>query len=294
MRSTNSCVRHRSNLRPISTSRAASTNPYRCSRAPGGTRCGLRSGRSRDNLSPPQWTDHVEQHFLQTRARRCSYLDTRKPVNTARNLIVDQVSQAGVVAVIRLKDPDKLHAVIDAIAQGGIRAVEVTMTVPGAVELIRQLALTMPPELLLGAGTVVDRETAIRVIDSGAQFVVSPVFRTAVIEACHERGVPAMPGCFTPTEILDAWDAGADVVKVFPATALGPTFFKDVRGPLPHVKLMPTGGVTLDNAGDWIRAGAVAVGVGTALLDANAIASGDYATLRTNAERIVANVNSAR
>ena len=103
-----------------------------------------------------------------------------------------------------------------------------------------------------------------------------------------------MPGCFTPTEILDAWDAGADIVKVFPATSLGPSFFKDVRGPLPHVKLMPTGGVTLDNAGDWIRAGAVAVGIGTALLDAAAIASSNYGLLRANAERVVANVESAR
>jgi 2-dehydro-3-deoxyphosphogluconate aldolase/(4S)-4-hydroxy-2-oxoglutarate aldolase len=103
-----------------------------------------------------------------------------------------------------------------------------------------------------------------------------------------------MPGCFTPTEILNAWDGGADVVKVFPATALGPGFFKDVRGPLPHVKLMPTGGVTLDNAGEWIRAGAVAVGVGTALLDGTAIAAGDYATLKANAERIVASVRAAR
>jgi 2-dehydro-3-deoxyphosphogluconate aldolase/(4S)-4-hydroxy-2-oxoglutarate aldolase len=103
-----------------------------------------------------------------------------------------------------------------------------------------------------------------------------------------------MPGCFSPTEILEAWEAGADVVKVFPATALGPGFFKDVRGPLPQVKMMPTGGVTLDNAGDWIRAGAVAVGVGTALLDAKAIAAGDYKTLRANAERIVANVRGAK
>ena len=198
------------------------------------------------------------------------------------------------MAVIRLKEPDRLRAVVDAIADGGIRAIEVTMTVPGAVTMIRELARTMPAGFILGAGTVLDRETALAVMDAGAQFVVSPVFRTSVIDACHERGIAAMPGCFTPTEILGAWDAGADVVKVFPATALGPAFFKDVRGPLPQVKLMPTGGVSLDNAGDWIRAGAVAVGVGTALLDPRAIASGDYATLRANAERIVASVRGAR
>ena len=211
-----------------------------------------------------------------------------------RTDIVTAIEEAGVVAVIRLKEPDKLRAVVEAIGQGGIRAIEVTMTVPGAVELISQLAPTMPPGFILGAGTVLDPETAQQVIDAGAQFVVSPVFRRGVIDACHERDVAAMPGCFTPTEILDAWDAGADVVKVFPATSLGPNFFKDVRGPLPHVKLMPTGGVSLDNAGDWIRAGAVAVGVGTALLDSKAIASGDYAVLRANAERIVGSVRAAR
>ena len=212
----------------------------------------------------------------------------------ARTDIVTAIEEAGVVAVIRLQEPDKLRAVVEAIGQGGIRAIEVTMTVPGAVELIRQLAPTLPAGFILGAGTVLDPETAQQVIDAGAQFVVSPVFRRGVIDACHDRGVAVMPGCFTPTEILDAWDAGADVVKVFPATSLGPNFFKDVRGPLPHVKLMPTGGVSLDNAGDWIRAGAVAVGVGTALLDIKAITSGDYAVLRANAERIVAGVRAAR
>jgi 2-dehydro-3-deoxyphosphogluconate aldolase / (4S)-4-hydroxy-2-oxoglutarate aldolase len=208
--------------------------------------------------------------------------------------IVGAIERAGIVAIIRMKEPEKVRAVIDAIAEGGVRVLEVTMTVPGAVDLIRRLAPTLPAGFIFGAGTVVDPETVSRVVDAGAQFVVSPVFRQPIIGACHARGVPAMPGCFTPTEILNAWDDGADVVKVFPATALGPGFFKDVRGPLPHVKMMPTGGVSLDNAGEWIRAGAVAVGVGTALLDAKAIAAGDYGVLRANAERIVANVRSAR
>jgi 2-dehydro-3-deoxyphosphogluconate aldolase / (4S)-4-hydroxy-2-oxoglutarate aldolase len=211
-----------------------------------------------------------------------------------RDSIVAAVEQSGIVAIIRMKEPDKVRAVVDAIAEGGIRTLEVTMTVPGAVELIRQLAPTLPSGFVLGAGTVLDAETVARVADAGARFVVSPVFRPAVIAACHARDVAAMPGCFTPTEILEAWDAGADVVKVFPATALGPSYLKDVRAPLPQVKLMPTGGVTLDNAGEWIRAGAVAVGVGTALLDAKAVAAGDYRTLRANAERIVASVRAAR
>ena len=166
--------------------------------------------------------------------------------------IVRQIEQLGIVAVIRLRDPAKLRAVVDAIVAGGVRALEVTMTVPGAVELIRGLAPTLPEGFLLGAGTVIDAATARAVIDAGAQFVISPVFRREVIEACHERGVPAAPGCFTPTEILDAHEAGADIVKVFPATALGPQYIKDVRAPLPQVKLMPTGGMTQDNGGDWI------------------------------------------
>jgi 2-dehydro-3-deoxyphosphogluconate aldolase / (4S)-4-hydroxy-2-oxoglutarate aldolase len=211
-----------------------------------------------------------------------------------RRTLVEQVEQLGIVAIIRMKDPGKVRAVFDAIGEGGVRVIEVTMTVPGAVELIRQLAASLPEGFVLGAGTVLDAETARQVIDAGARFVVSPVFRRDVIAACHAQDAAVMPGCFTPTEILDAWDMGADIVKVFPATALGPTFIKDVRGPLPQVKLMPTGGVTLDNAGDWIRAGAVAVGVGTALLDTAAIAGGNYAALRANAAKIVAGVRAAR
>jgi 2-dehydro-3-deoxyphosphogluconate aldolase/(4S)-4-hydroxy-2-oxoglutarate aldolase len=208
--------------------------------------------------------------------------------------VTAQVEALGIVAVIRLKDPATLRAVVDAIAEGGVRALEVTMTVPRAVELIRELAAALPEGFLLGAGTVTDPATARAVIDAGASFVVGPVFRPDVIAACHERDVPVMPGCFSPTEILAAHDSGADIVKVFPATMLGPQFIKDVRAPLPQVKLMPTGGVTLDNAGDWIRAGAVAVGVGSALLDATAIESGRYDVIIANARRVVRSVATAR
>jgi 2-dehydro-3-deoxyphosphogluconate aldolase/(4S)-4-hydroxy-2-oxoglutarate aldolase len=204
--------------------------------------------------------------------------------------VVQALEANGVVAVIRMKEPEKLRAVVNALAEGGVRALEVTMTVPRAIEMIGELAPTLPAGFLLGAGTVLDAETARLAILAGAQFVVGPVFRPEVIAMCHRYDVAAMPGCFTPTEILAAWEAGADIVKVFPATALGPGFIKDVRGPLPQVKLMPTGGVTLDNAGEWIKAGAVAVGVGTALLDAKAIAAGAYDVITANARRIVANV----
>jgi 2-dehydro-3-deoxyphosphogluconate aldolase/(4S)-4-hydroxy-2-oxoglutarate aldolase len=211
-----------------------------------------------------------------------------------RSTTVRALEALGVVAVIRLKDAGKLRDVVDALARGGVRALEVTMTVPGAVDLIRRLAPGLPEGFLLGAGTVLDPDTAGAVIDAGATFVVSPVFRPDVIRACHERGTAALPGCLTPTEILAAHEYGADIVKVFPATSLGPQFIKDVRAPLPQVKLMPTGGVTLDNAGDWIRAGAVAVGLGSALVEAAAIERGAFDVIEANARRVVANVAAAR
>jgi 2-dehydro-3-deoxyphosphogluconate aldolase / (4S)-4-hydroxy-2-oxoglutarate aldolase len=215
-------------------------------------------------------------------------------VAQGRAATVAGIEACGAVAVIRMKEPEKLRAVADALADGGVRALEVTMTVPRALAMIEELAPRLPAGFLLGAGTVLDAETARLAILAGASFVVSPVFRPEVITTCHRYDVAVMPGCYTPTEILAAWDAGADLVKVFPATSLGPGFFRDVRGPLPQVKLMPTGGVSLDNAGDWIRAGAVAVGVGTALLDTKAIASGDYGVITANARRLVASVQSAR
>jgi 2-dehydro-3-deoxyphosphogluconate aldolase / (4S)-4-hydroxy-2-oxoglutarate aldolase len=217
-----------------------------------------------------------------------------RAMSTQQQAVTAAIEHAGVVAVIRMQEPDRLRGVIDALADGGVRALEVTMTVPGAIELIQDLSSTLSSDFLLGAGTVLDVQTAARVIDAGARFVVSPILRPAIIDICHRNGVAALPGCFSPTEILTAWESGADIVKVFPATALGPSFFTDVRGPLPQLKLMPTGGVTLDNAGDWIRAGAVAVGVGTALLDRAAIAAGNYAVVRVNAARIVAGVRAAR
>jgi 2-dehydro-3-deoxyphosphogluconate aldolase/(4S)-4-hydroxy-2-oxoglutarate aldolase len=146
----------------------------------------------------------------------------------------------------------------------------------------------------LGGFYVFNLESARAVIDAGARFIVAPVFRPEVVDICHERGVAVCPGCFSPTEILDAHDRGADIVKVFPATALGPQYIKDIRAPMPQLKLMPTGGVTLDNAGDWIRAGAVAVGVGSALLDAVAIDEGRFEVITANARRIVASVGTAR
>lgn len=207
---------------------------------------------------------------------------------------VAALEACGVVAVIRLKDAGALGAVVDALAAGGVRALEVTMTVPGAIELIREIASSLPPGVVLGAGTVLDAETAQAAVEAGARYVVSPVFREEVLRVCHRFDVAALPGCFTPTEILEAWEAGADVVKVFPATALGPGYFRDLRGPFPQLRLMPTGGVSLANAGEWIRAGAVAIGVGTALVDAEAVAARRFDEITERARQFVAAVAAAR
>jgi len=207
---------------------------------------------------------------------------------------VRRIEASGVVAVIRLQDGSRLRAVVDALAAGGIIALEVTMTVPRAIELIGEIAPALPDGFLVGAGTVVDPDTARAAVQAGARFIVGPVFRPAVIEAARAAGAAAMPGCFSPTEILAAWEAGADVVKVFPATALGPSYFKDLRGPLPQVRLMPTGGVTIENAGEWIKAGAVAIGVGGALVDPKLVAAGNYAAITDRAKRFIERVRQAR
>lgn len=207
---------------------------------------------------------------------------------------VAALETCGVVAVIRLKDAGALRAVVDALAEGGVRALEVTMTVPRALELIAEIAPSLPPDVVLGAGTVLDAETAQAAIDAGARYIVSPVFREEVLRTCHRFDVAALPGCFTPTEILTAWEAGADVVKVFPATALGPGYFRDLRGPFPNLRLMPTGGVSLANAGEWIRAGAVAIGVGTALVDTEAVTARRFGEITDKARQFVAAVAAAR
>jgi len=213
---------------------------------------------------------------------------------STRAEIVAAIEASGVVAVVRLNDASVGGEVARALAAGGVKAIEVTMTVPNAVRLIEELCATLPADVIVGAGTVLDAETARRVIQAGARFVVGPVFRPDVIAMGHQHDVPVMPGCFTPTEILDAWEAGADIVKVFPATALGPGFFKDMRGPLPQVRLMPTGGVTRENAGAWIRAGAVAIGVGTALVDPRGVADRRFEVITEGARHFVEAVRQAR
>jgi 2-dehydro-3-deoxyphosphogluconate aldolase/(4S)-4-hydroxy-2-oxoglutarate aldolase len=211
-----------------------------------------------------------------------------------RSEILSRIIESGVVAVIRMKDTNRLLKVIEAVRQGGVKSIEITMTVPSAVEIIRYLSSAVPPDVLVGAGTVVDEGTANQVIDAGAMFVVGPVLNLGVVSLCGKRDVPVMPGCYTPTEILTAWNAGADIIKVFPATSLGPKYFRDLRGPFPDIRLMPTGGVTIDNVGEWITAGACAVGVGSDLLDKKAIEEERYEVLTERAARMVQNFLAAK
>ena len=215
-------------------------------------------------------------------------------MSSTRAATTAAVEQAGIVAVIRIKEPARLRAVVDALAEGGLRAIEVTMTVPGAIGLIAELSPHMPEGFLLGAGTVTDADTARRVVDAGARYIVSPVFRRSVMEACHSLDVAGDAGVFLADRNPRRVGNGRRRRQGLPGDGARPRLHQGRPRPAPQVKLMPTGGVTLDNAGDWIRAGAVAVGVGTALTDATAIAAGDYAKLRANAERIVANVRAAR
>ncbi|MEM8486373.1 MAG: bifunctional 4-hydroxy-2-oxoglutarate aldolase/2-dehydro-3-deoxy-phosphogluconate aldolase [Bacteroidota bacterium] len=204
----------------------------------------------------------------------------------SKSRIVERIVEQGAVAVIRADNPDVLGRMIDALLTGGISALEVTMTVPRALDIIEETATRFGDEILLGVGSVLDPETARLAINAGARYVVSPVFKPSIIEMAHRYNLPAMPGCFTPTEILEAHEAGADIVKVFPAGQLGMKYFKAIKAPMPHLQLMPTGGVNLTNAGEWIAAGACAVGVGSALIDKEAIATGNFDKITENARTL--------
>jgi 2-dehydro-3-deoxyphosphogluconate aldolase/(4S)-4-hydroxy-2-oxoglutarate aldolase len=207
---------------------------------------------------------------------------------------LDALLDSGVIAVVRMSETVGLRAAARALAAGGVGAVEITLTTPGAVEAIGELVSDGELGCVVGAGTVLDQAAARSVIDAGARFVVSPTLNPAVIRLCRERDIPCMPGAFTPTEILEAWRAGAPLVKLFPAAAVGPGYLRDVLAPLPFVRLVPSGGVTLENAGDWIRAGAAAVSVGSALVSAALVASESTAELTARARSFVEHVARAR
>jgi 2-dehydro-3-deoxyphosphogluconate aldolase / (4S)-4-hydroxy-2-oxoglutarate aldolase len=207
--------------------------------------------------------------------------------------ILDQIIDCGVVAVLRADSPTQLMDVSKALREGGVVAIEVTMTVPGALKVIEEASAKMT-DTIVGVGTVLDPETARAAILAGAEYVVSPTLNLDVIAMAKRYGKLVMPAGFSPTEILSAWQAGADVVKVFPAGVGGPSFFKDVLGPLPQVRLMPTGGVDAKTTPEFIKAGAVAVGAGSAMVDKKAVANKDWATLTATARSFVDAVKQAR
>jgi 2-dehydro-3-deoxyphosphogluconate aldolase/(4S)-4-hydroxy-2-oxoglutarate aldolase len=215
-------------------------------------------------------------------------------MNDPRESIIRQLLDPGVVAVVRAPGPEPIPHLIDALLAGGVCAVEITMTTPGALAALEQASRQAPPELLLGVGTVLDAATARAAIEAGARFVVTPILRPEVVPVAHQQGCPVMLGAYTPTEAQAAHEAGADFVKLFPADDLGPGYIKALRAPLPHLRLVPTGGVDADNAAAFIRAGCAAVGAGSSLVPAAALRSGDWEEITRRARAFVAAVQTGR
>ena len=205
-----------------------------------------------------------------------------------------RVLDCGIVAVVRSPDSQQLVEAAQALADGGVDVVEITMTVPDALDVVRQVRRALGDRLLLGAGTILDPETARAALLAGAEYLVAPTVNLDVIRLCQRYDKLVMPGAFTPTEILTAWEAGADIVKVFPADVLGPAFFKAMRGPLPQIRLMPTGGVDLTTAADFLRAGACCLGVGGQLVEPKAVAARNFDRIRDLARRYAAVVSEFR
>lgn len=206
-------------------------------------------------------------------------------------ILADLLSRKA-VAVLRVQEENKLLKVIEAINAGGISCAEITMSVPNAIKLIEKMNELIGDRVLIGVGTVLNASTAEDAIKAGAKYIVSPILKKEIIETAHKHDIPVMPGCFTPTEIQTAYEMGADVIKVFPADVLGMEFFKAILAPMPYLKLMPTGGVSLTNAGDWFKAGACAVGLGSALVDKDAIKNENYGKLTENALKIMESINA--
>ena len=212
-----------------------------------------------------------------------------------KSTIMQHMRELGLVPVLRATSAEEAMTLADAILAGGIDILEVTMTVPGAIRVIEQLADHHGDKLLLGAGTVLDAETARNCLLAGAQFIVSPALDLRTIELCRRYSVPVMPGALTPTEILTAWQAGADVVKVFPCSALGGAkYLKALQGPLPQIQIIPTGGVSLSTAAEFLAAGAFALGVGGDLVDAKAAREGRTSVITENAQKYLAIVKKFR
>jgi 2-dehydro-3-deoxyphosphogluconate aldolase/(4S)-4-hydroxy-2-oxoglutarate aldolase len=211
-----------------------------------------------------------------------------------KSQILQRIRDIGIIPVVRASSPEEAVQVVEAIMAGGLPVLEITMTVPGAVRVIKELVKRFD-DAIVGAGTVLDPETARACIDAGARFIVSPALNLDTIACCRELDVAVMPGALTPTEVVSAWNAGADLVKVFPAGALGgASYIKSLEAPLPQIELVPTGGVTLANAGAFIQAGAAAVGVGADLVDTKAIRAGQPEKITQAARAFIEVVSNAR
>ena len=208
--------------------------------------------------------------------------------------VLSKLKATGVVAVIRTEQPGDLIDVARALAKGGVLFMEITMTVPNAIQAIKEVVSVLKDEIVIGAGTVLDAQTAHSAILAGAAYIVSPALRPAVIETCRQRDVACMPGAMTPTEVLQAWELGADVVKIFPAGVGGPRFFKDLKGPFPHIELMPTGSVNKETAPQFIQAGAFAIGIGGELASNAMIVSRQFDQITQNACDYIEIVKKAR
>jgi len=209
--------------------------------------------------------------------------------------ILRRILATGIIPVVRAPSADDALAAVEAMRAGGLDIVELTMTVPAAVTVIEQVVARYGDDIVVGAGTVLDAETARACILAGARFIVSPIVDAATIRACRTYSIPVVPGALTPTEVVAAWRAGADMVKVFPCSAVGgASYIKALRAPLPQIELVPTGGVTVATVGDFIAAGACAVGAGADLVDIARLRRGDHAGVTENARKYVAAVQQAR
>jgi len=206
-----------------------------------------------------------------------------------------RITEVGIVPVIRASSAREALIAVDAVCKGGIRVVEITMTVPGALEIIGEILKSQGPAVIVGAGTVLDAKSARRCLDAGAQFLVSPGLDLKTIELARKKGILVMPGALSPTEIIAAWSAGADFVKVFPCGNVGgPRYIKALKGPLPQIPLIPTGGVTLENAAEFILAGSEALGVGGELVNGAALKAGRPEAVTDSARKFVEAVKRAR
>ena len=209
--------------------------------------------------------------------------------------ILEFITGVGIVPVVRASSADAALHAVEALHAGGIRAAEITMTVPGAIGVLEKLAGRFAGQIVLGAGTVLDAETARACMLAGAEFIVSPSLRTSVIEMARRYSKIVTPGALTPTEVLTAWESGADAVKIFPCGSVGGAkYIKNLKGPFPQIEMIPTGGVTLENAGEFLKAGACAIGVGTELVDGKSMAAGKFDVIEERARHFLAAVARAR